>query len=107
MNITGWKYCYLKPVKPSCMRSEEAAMPFKRIAPGKYKSPSGRTFNQSQVNLYYAKGGRFPGQKMGEQFSNPSQYKMGRMSNRSSTVDPTSSIPTRAGGQSFGPLKRY
>jgi hypothetical protein len=36
-------------------------MPFRKIAPNKYVSPSGRTFNQKQIALYYAKGGRFPG----------------------------------------------
>src|SRR5262245_20491036 len=84
----------------------EAAMPFKKVGPDKYRSPSGNTFTRSQVALYYSRGGRFPGQKMSEQFSNPSQYKMGSGS-YGGTVDPTSSIPTRAGGQSFGPLKRY
>ena len=81
-------------------------MPFTRIGPGKYKSPSGRTFNQSQLALYYAHGGRFPGQKMKEQFSNPG---VGKMSSGpvsySGAADPGSSIPTRAGGQRFGPLK--
>jgi hypothetical protein len=36
-------------------------MPFRKVGPNKYVSPSGRTFNRSQISLYYAKGGRFPG----------------------------------------------
>lgn len=32
-------------------------MPFKKVAPNKYKSPSGRTFTKSQVQLYYATDG--------------------------------------------------
>src|SRR5262245_22170838 len=93
--------------RPVCRRNPmEAVMPFKKVGPDKYRSPSGNTFTRSQVALYYSRGGRFPGQKMSEQFSNPSQRKMGSGS-YGGTVDPTSSIPTRAGGQSFGPLKRY
>lgn len=38
-------------------------MPFTRIGPNKYRSPSGRIFNDAQVKLYYANGGKFPGQK--------------------------------------------
>jgi hypothetical protein len=34
-------------------------MPFKRISKNKYKSPSGRTFTDSQVKLYYSLGGTF------------------------------------------------
>lgn len=41
-------------------------MPFTKIANNKYRSPSGRIFNQAQVNLYYANGGKFPGQKTSE-----------------------------------------
>ncbi len=41
-------------------------MPFKKIGENKYVSPRGNTFTRSQVALYYAQGGRFPGQKMGE-----------------------------------------
>ena len=37
-------------------------MPFTPIGGGKYKSPSGRTFNKAQVRLYYAHDG-FPGEK--------------------------------------------
>lgn len=32
-------------------------MPFKKIGPNKYTSPSGRTFTKKQVNLYYATDG--------------------------------------------------
>ena len=32
-------------------------MPFKKVAPNKYKSPSGRTFTKKQVEAYYATGG--------------------------------------------------
>jgi hypothetical protein len=38
-------------------------MPFKKVSKNKYKSPSGRTFDAKQVKLYYALGGKFPGQK--------------------------------------------
>lgn len=42
-------------------------MPFTKITRGKgrgkFRSPSGRVFNKKQVRLYYALGGRFPGQK--------------------------------------------
>lgn len=38
-------------------------MPFKKVGKDKYKGPSGKTFNKKQVKLYYAKGGKFPGQK--------------------------------------------
>jgi len=41
-------------------------MPFKKVASGKYKSPSGRTFTAAQVRLYYANGGKFPGEKKGK-----------------------------------------
>ncbi len=32
-------------------------MPFKKVGKGKYKSPSGRTFTEKQVALYYATDG--------------------------------------------------
>ena len=32
-------------------------MPFKKVGPNKYKSPSGRTFTKKQVEAYYATGG--------------------------------------------------
>jgi len=32
-------------------------MPFKKIAPNKYVSPSGRKWTAKQVKLYYATGG--------------------------------------------------
>ncbi len=32
-------------------------MPFKKIRKNKYKSPSGRTFTEAQVKLYYATDG--------------------------------------------------
>jgi hypothetical protein len=38
-------------------------MPFTKTSGGKYRSPSGRTFNEAQVRLYYAGGGKFPGEK--------------------------------------------
>jgi hypothetical protein len=41
-------------------------MPFKKVGPDRYVSPSGRHFDQAQVNLYYANGGKFPGQKTKE-----------------------------------------
>ena len=35
-------------------------MPFKKVGKNKYKSPSGRTYTDSQVKLYYSLGGHFP-----------------------------------------------
>jgi hypothetical protein len=32
-------------------------VPFKKVAPDKYKSPSGRTFTGKQVKMYYATDG--------------------------------------------------
>ena len=32
-------------------------MPFTKIGPNKYRSPSGRKFNKKQVELYYATEG--------------------------------------------------
>ena len=47
-------------------------MPFTKIAPNKYKSPSGRTYDLAQVRLWYANGGKFPGQKKSELPRKPS-----------------------------------
>jgi hypothetical protein len=41
-------------------------MPFTKVGQNRYVSPSGRKFDTKQVRLWYALGGRFPGQKMGE-----------------------------------------
>lgn len=38
-------------------------MPFTKAGKDDYTSPSGRHFNSAQVRLYYANGGKFPGQK--------------------------------------------
>jgi hypothetical protein len=43
-------------------------MPFTKTPDGKYVSPAGNKFTRKQVALYYAKGGRFPGQAMRETF---------------------------------------
>lgn len=32
-------------------------MPFKKVGPNKYRSPSGRTFTKKQVAKYHATGG--------------------------------------------------
>jgi hypothetical protein len=32
-------------------------MPFTKIGPNKYRSPSGRIFTEKQVKMYYATGG--------------------------------------------------
>jgi hypothetical protein len=37
-------------------------MPFKKVGPNKFVSPSGRKFTRSQVKLYHSLGDRFPGQ---------------------------------------------
>ena len=36
-------------------------MPFVKVAPNKYRGPSGRIYTREQVELYYAHGGHFPG----------------------------------------------
>lgn len=36
-------------------------MPFKKVGK-KFEGPSGKKFNKAQVELYYAQGGKFPGQ---------------------------------------------
>jgi hypothetical protein len=38
-------------------------MPFKKVGNDDYTSPSGRHFDGAQVRLFYANGGKFPGQK--------------------------------------------
>jgi hypothetical protein len=43
-------------------------MPFRKIGPDQYVSPAGNKFNTKQIRLYYANGGRFPGQGMRESF---------------------------------------
>ena len=45
-------------------------MPFKRIGPDQYRSPSGRIFNEKQVALYHAHDG-FP--KKGERVRSPAK----------------------------------
>lgn len=40
-------------------------MPFKKVGSDDYTSPTGRHFNQKQVNLYYANGGHFPAHAAG------------------------------------------
>jgi hypothetical protein len=85
-------------------------MPFRKVGPDKYKSPSGRTFNTSQVRLYYSRGGRFPGQKS-DNPGNPGGPGMKDMSQKQimggrryiDDPNPKSSLPTRRGGQHFGP----
>lgn len=42
-------------------------MPFQRIGKNDYTSPSGRHYDLAQVRLWYANGGKFPGQKMAEE----------------------------------------
>jgi hypothetical protein len=43
-------------------------MPFSRVGTNKYVSPSGKKFTGKQVRMYYANGGRFPGEGMRESF---------------------------------------
>ena len=38
-------------------------MPFQKVGKDDYRSPSGRHFDKAQVELYYAHGGSFPGEK--------------------------------------------
>lgn len=35
-------------------------MPFKKVGPNKYKSPSGKSYTKKQVRLYYASDGFKP-----------------------------------------------
>ena len=41
-------------------------MPFKQVGPNDYVSPSGKHFNDAQVKLYYANGGKFPSKPKGD-----------------------------------------
>lgn len=41
-------------------------MPFSKVGKDDYVSPSGRHFDAAQVRLWYARGGKFPGQKKSE-----------------------------------------
>jgi hypothetical protein len=38
-------------------------MPFKKLGDDDYTGPSGKHFDKAQVRLYYANGGKFPGQQ--------------------------------------------
>jgi len=38
-------------------------MPFKKVGKDDYTSPSGRHYNSAQVQLWHARGGKFPGEK--------------------------------------------
>lgn len=38
-------------------------MPFKKLGNGRYQGPTGKIFNEKQVQLYYSNGQKFPGQK--------------------------------------------
>lgn len=49
-------------------------MPFKKIGPGVYQSPSGRKYNEAQVRLYYS--GTQPGFRPENEVNNlVNQYK--------------------------------
>lgn len=53
-------------------------MPFEKVGKDKYKSPSGRTFTKKQVALYYANGGKFPGEDNAKLMGQPfKSYKGG------------------------------
>lgn len=38
-------------------------MPFKKVGPNRYKSPSGKAWTKKQVVAYYASNGTFKGAK--------------------------------------------
>jgi hypothetical protein len=85
-------------------------MPFTKTGRNTYTSPAGNKFTRSQMALYYARGGRFPGQGMRESFPNPDINKMSAGSvpsvgGGSAGSNAFSPVPTRAGGQSFRSLK--
>jgi len=47
-------------------------MPFSKVGPDKYQTPSGRTYTGAQRRLWFARGGKFPGEKgPGELDRNP------------------------------------
>lgn len=53
-------------------------MPFTKTGPDQYTSPSGRKYNAAQVRLYYAGGGRFPGEKPNSAKPKPNSVKPAR-----------------------------
>jgi hypothetical protein len=58
-------------------------MPFTKIGNNKYVSPSGRTYNAAQVRLWYAQGGKFPGENgPGELPAKPKKKSRLRIGNR-------------------------
>ncbi len=52
-------------------------MPFTKIGQNTYQSPSGHKYNQKQVNLWYAGGGKFPGEKGPGELPRMGQEEMG------------------------------
>ena len=93
-------------------------MPFTKLGPNKYQGPSGKTFDENQVKMYYARGGSFPGEKsMGADFPKSPRHfsptapgEMGKPDLvPSGRVDcATSPIPTsflKGGREYFGPLE--
>lgn len=52
-------------------------MPFTKIGNNTYQSPSGRKYNEKQVRLWYANGGKFPGEAGPGELSRPGQKEMG------------------------------
>ena len=90
-------------------------MPFRKVGPNEYESPSGRKFNSAQVRLYYAKGGHFPGQAgMKDQFPKnhnsptaPGAAARPRLDSSGAINAATSPTPTSVlsgAKQTFGPL---
>lgn len=51
-------------------------MPFSKTGPNSYTGPSGKNFNLKQVQMYYANGGKFPGQKKKAKGKPKAQKKM-------------------------------
>jgi hypothetical protein len=50
-------------------------MPFKKVGPNKYKSPSGRSFTKKQVTMYYATDGFTHNMPAGHRTAHPKKGK--------------------------------
>jgi len=87
-------------------------VPFTKVGRNKFVSPAGNEFTRKQVGLWYAGGGRFPGQKMGENFSHNSPTAPGKAARpqlaSSGSANARSAVPMsiQHGTKSyFAPLK--
>jgi hypothetical protein len=58
-------------------------MPFTKVGPNKYVSPSGRHYDTAQVRLFYANGGKFPGESAADEEKTNERVRKGREATRS------------------------